>query len=161
MFFYRHNDLINVRIFKILKFLVSEDKFGDTKSVENLNINEVEIISNKFCNLDTDNNCFINKEGYNTLIDFVGECALTGSVNIKTLDDKNIENLREYVIDLKKTLQSQYNLSDVMLYVLLLKANFNKTDSGILETLNHFENIFYSISMDYSVNEIDIQYHMN
>ncbi|XP_050547932.1 uncharacterized protein LOC126909539 [Daktulosphaira vitifoliae] len=84
---YNVDDEKTVRIFKILNFLVKVNKTSDNKKVEKLGINEVQLISNKFSNLDTDNDCLIDKEQFITLIDYY-----VSTVNITINLFKNIHN---------------------------------------------------------------------
>ncbi|XP_050547617.1 uncharacterized protein LOC126909244 [Daktulosphaira vitifoliae] len=79
---YNLEDKKSVRIFKIFNFLVHVKKTGDEKTIEKLNENDVEIISNIFSNLDTDNDGLINNEKLITLIDSIGYCSSTGNVII-------------------------------------------------------------------------------
>ncbi|XP_050542157.1 uncharacterized protein LOC126905982 [Daktulosphaira vitifoliae] len=78
---YNLDDEKTVRIFKILNFLVKVNKTSDNKKVEKLGINEVQLISNIFSYLDTDNDCLIDTKQFITLIDY---CVYT--VNLGTLD---------------------------------------------------------------------------
>ncbi|XP_050542150.1 uncharacterized protein LOC126905977 isoform X4 [Daktulosphaira vitifoliae] len=126
---YKLDDKFSVRIFKILKFLVKVKKTGDDKKAEKLDINDVEIISNVFCNLDTDNDGLINKEKFITLIDSIGYCSSTG--NVVTLNENNNEKLKSTLVDMKKNINDQkhtlYRFNDVLITILFYKAKFKNT----------------------------------
>ncbi|XP_050547112.1 uncharacterized protein LOC126908843 isoform X2 [Daktulosphaira vitifoliae] len=85
------SDRVSIRIFKILNFLARIKKRGDDKRIEKLDINEFQIISNKFSNLDTDNDCVLNKEQCITLVESIGYCHSSSGFVIINLF-KNIHN---------------------------------------------------------------------
>ncbi|XP_050547111.1 uncharacterized protein LOC126908843 isoform X1 [Daktulosphaira vitifoliae] len=88
---YNLDDRVSIRIFKILNFLARIKKRGDDKRIEKLDINEFQIISNKFSNLDTDNDCVLNKEQCITLVESIGYCHSSSGFVIINLF-KNIHN---------------------------------------------------------------------
>ncbi|XP_050537046.1 uncharacterized protein LOC126903098 isoform X2 [Daktulosphaira vitifoliae] len=63
----------NVGIVLILKLLGASQKRCDGRPIETLNKDEVEAVTNKFCNIDQDQNGLINKTEYNELIDLISD----------------------------------------------------------------------------------------
>ncbi|XP_050542158.1 uncharacterized protein LOC126905983 isoform X1 [Daktulosphaira vitifoliae] len=201
---YKLEDGINVRIFKILNFLVKVKKTGDEKRVEKLDINEVEIISNIFRNLDTDNDGLINKEKCNTLVDSISYCVYTGNVkkldinevqrissefrnlnldndsmismeqcnplidsigcsdssrgSVVTLNENNNENLKKFLVNMKKEFNdantTSFTLGEVLIKVLFYKTQLKNTDFDTRYEIHH---ILQQISQLYSPNAI---YHL-
>ncbi|XP_050547646.1 uncharacterized protein LOC126909269 [Daktulosphaira vitifoliae] len=130
---YNLDDERSLRLFKILNFLARIKKRGDDKRFEKLDINEFQIISNKFSNLDTGNSGLILKEQCITLIDSIGFCESSGGI-VVTQNENDNENLKSSVVNLKKEIHDEYDklyrLSDVLIKVLFYKAQLNNKEFG-------------------------------
>ncbi|XP_050542155.1 uncharacterized protein LOC126905980 [Daktulosphaira vitifoliae] len=145
---YNVDDENSVKIFKILNFLAKVKKRGDDRKVEKLDINEVQIISNKFSNLDTNNDGLLDKEQCITLIDYYVS-------NVVTRNKNDNENLKSAVVNLKKEIYdeyTQYRLNVVLIKVLFYKAQLNNTEFG--ERYNFFAR---DSSKNSSVNIVNIE----
>ncbi|XP_050539910.1 uncharacterized protein LOC126904732 [Daktulosphaira vitifoliae] len=157
---YNLEDDKSVRIFKIFNFLVGVEKTGDEKTIEKLNENDVQIISNIFSNLDTDNDGLINKEKFITLIDSIGYCSSTG--NVVTLNENDNENLKSTIVNLKKDINDEkitiYGFSKVLIRVLFYKAQFKNTDFGEGQYLHYTKRTISNLRFPDSINDIKRYY---
>ncbi|XP_050541523.1 uncharacterized protein LOC126905645 isoform X2 [Daktulosphaira vitifoliae] len=144
---YNNEDQLPIRFYKLLKFLVNVEKCGDdAKNVEKLNQNDLNNISTKFCDLDKDNDGRIEKSLCIKLIDSIGYSDLFG---IEDIDGKNIEIA---VSELKKKIndgQHLYDIGDVMLKVLSIRAQLKKTEYGEIENFDRIDHLFKKISSEY------------
>ncbi|XP_050547812.1 uncharacterized protein LOC126909432 [Daktulosphaira vitifoliae] len=159
---YTLDDPVSVRIFKILNFLARIKKRGDDKSIEKLDINEFQIISNKFSNLDTDNDCVLNKEQCITLVESIGYCH-SSSGYVVTQNKNDNENLKSSVDDLKKEIHdgnnTLFSLNDVLIKVLFYKAKLNNKEFGERYNFETSFNVIHKISKYHPLNAIYTSYY--
>ncbi|XP_050530627.1 uncharacterized protein LOC126899617 isoform X2 [Daktulosphaira vitifoliae] len=147
MFFYQHKDPLPIRFYKLLKFLVNVAKCGDdAKNVEKLYLYDFNNISTKFFDLDTDNDGRIDKSLCIKLIDSIGYSDL---FRIEEKDGKIIEIA---VSELKNKIndgQHIYDIGDVMLKILQIRAQLKKKEYGEIEDFDHIDHLFKKVSRKY------------